>query len=58
MEWSTKRNILESQMKDWLIECFPDDEDAIEELTCNDAIDAINKHYDGGFDAFSTDLGE
>ena len=38
--------------REWLIECFPDDEDEILELTAAQTKRAINRYYDGGWSEF------
>ena len=47
-------NTLESQMRDWLLECFSDeyDQEQIQELTHTELVRSINKYYDGGMKAF------
>ena len=45
---------IEKDMKDWLLECFSDEDDQarIEELTHEQLERAINRHFDGGLKAF------
>ena len=38
--------------REWLIECFPDSEDEILELTAAETKRAINRYYDGGWQEF------
>ena len=38
--------------REWLIECFPDAEDEILELSAAQTKRAINRYYDGGWQEF------
>lgn len=38
--------------REWLIECFPDDECEILELTAAETKRAVQRHYDGGWQEF------
>jgi len=38
--------------REWLIECFPDAEDEILELTAAEAKRAVERYYDGGWKEF------
>jgi hypothetical protein len=37
---------------DWLLDCFPDDEDEILALVDEDLQRAVERHYEGGWAAF------
>ena len=37
---------------EWLIECFPDDEDEILELSAAQTERAVERYYDGGWNEF------
>ena len=41
-------------MRSWLLDCFPDehDQEVIESLTNSELIDAIEKYFDGGVEAW------
>lgn len=45
---------LDTQMRNWLLECFSDEYDVeqINELTHNQLVKAISRYFDGGFNAF------
>jgi hypothetical protein len=38
--------------RDWLLDCFPDDEDTIKALTDAQTEAAVERHYEGGWDEF------
>ena len=38
--------------REWLIECFPDSEDEILELTAAETKRAVERYYDGGWNEF------
>lgn len=44
------------EMRSWLIECYPDDEEDIAELTDEESVKAVKKYYDGGINAFIVDV--
>lgn len=45
---------LESEMMEWLLECFDDefDQEQIRELNYSELVRVIDMYYDGGFRAF------
>ena len=43
---------IHAMAREWLIECFPDSEDEILELTAAETKRAINRYYDGGWQEF------
>ena len=45
---------IESDMRDWLLECFSEeyDQEQINELTYDQLVKSINRYYDGGMRAF------
>lgn len=45
---------LDTEMKDWLLECFDEegDKEEIEGLTHEQLVRAINKYFDGGMKCF------
>jgi hypothetical protein len=51
---------MEKYMKEWLLDCFPDDADQeeIESLSREELMQAIRKYYDGGLDQFYKDTCE
>ena len=38
--------------REWLVECFPDSEDEILELSATETERAVNRYYDGGWNEF------
>ena len=38
--------------REWLIECFPDDEEEILELSAAETKRAVQRYYDGGWNEF------
>ena len=38
--------------REWLIECFPDDEEEILELSAAQTERAVGRYYDGGWNEF------
>ena len=46
------RDDIHAIAREWLIECFPDSEDEILELTAAETKRAINRYYDGGWQEF------
>ena len=38
--------------KNWLIECFPDEEDMMDQCCQEDIEKGIERHFDGGITAF------
>ena len=38
--------------KNWLIECFPDEEDMLDQCCQEDIEKGIERHFDGGITAF------
>ena len=38
--------------REWLVECFPDDEEEILELTAAQTQRAVGRYYDGGWKEF------
>ena len=45
-------NKLDQEMKNWLIECFPNQEEELEELSHNELVNSINRYFDGGLMEF------
>lgn len=47
-----------TEMREWLLECFPDeyDQEVIGELTYDELVNGINKYYDGGYVGFLDDM--
>ncbi len=45
---------LETEMREWLLECFSDeyDQEQIEDLTYNQLVRSIERYYDGGVEEF------
>ena len=43
---------IHAMAREWLIECFPDAEDEILELSAAQTKRAINRYYDGGWQEF------
>lgn len=46
------RDDIHAIAREWLIECFPDDEDDILSLSDDQTQRAINRYYDGGWHEF------
>jgi hypothetical protein len=38
--------------REWLMDCFPDDQDEIEEATDRTIVRETHRHYGGGWDGF------
>ena len=41
-----------SDMRGWLLDCFPDDEEQIRLLNAAGVAAAVQRHYDGGLEGF------
>ena len=46
------RDDIHAIAREWLIECFPDAEEEILELSATETERAINRYYDGGWQEF------
>lgn len=51
-------NILEKEMREWLLECFSEeyDQETINKLNRGQLVKAINRYFDGGIKAFLHNL--
>lgn len=45
---------LETEMREWLLDCFTqaEDQEEIQELNYGELVKAVNRYYDGGFKEF------